>query len=200
MSMMEPMNAIDASTRSAWVKLFEQLAVQNPTWPSSVRAWVFARQLEHHAHASRQQLLNIAGLNVMRYGTSDLLAIECPSTHQAAALAHYLRMMRRLAWVLARANLAQAGATNIDRWMTASDDKFIEGSAHAAWESQFYAQQERARDILSCDKQLAPHEGIFQCPKCKSFDVDTDQKQTRSADEPMTVFCCCNSCGKRFVR
>lgn len=40
--------------------------------------------------------------------------------------------------------------------------------------------------------------GMFQCGKCKSFDIETRQAQTRSADEPMTIFAYCQGCGKRW--
>ena len=40
--------------------------------------------------------------------------------------------------------------------------------------------------------------GMFQCGKCKKFDIDIRQVQTRSADEPMTVFATCNTCGNRW--
>jgi DNA-directed RNA polymerase subunit M/transcription elongation factor TFIIS len=30
--------------------------------------------------------------------------------------------------------------------------------------------------------------GFIKCSKCKSAEVDVEQKQTRSADEPMTLF------------
>lgn len=36
------------------------------------------------------------------------------------------------------------------------------------------------------------------CRVCKSDDVDCNQKQTRGADEPMTVFCECLKCGTRW--
>lgn len=37
----------------------------------------------------------------------------------------------------------------------------------------------------------------IRCARCKSYDLDIDCKQTRSADEPMTVFCKCRNpdCG-----
>lgn len=38
----------------------------------------------------------------------------------------------------------------------------------------------------------------IKCPACKKFDVTYNQVQTRSADEPMTTFCYCNECGKRW--
>lgn len=40
--------------------------------------------------------------------------------------------------------------------------------------------------------------GYFTCHKCKGRDVSMSQKQTRSADEPMTCFFECNDCGNRW--
>lgn len=41
---------------------------------------------------------------------------------------------------------------------------------------------------------------LFACLQCGSTDVQTRQMQTRSADEPMTVFCACLKCGKRWKK
>lgn len=41
-------------------------------------------------------------------------------------------------------------------------------------------------------------EGILQCGRCKSKRVVWYQMQTRSADEPMTVFANCSECGKHW--
>lgn len=35
--------------------------------------------------------------------------------------------------------------------------------------------------------------GMLKCPRCKSLKTDYYQKQTRSADEPMTTFANCSS-------
>lgn len=40
--------------------------------------------------------------------------------------------------------------------------------------------------------------GLFKCGRCKSTNTSNTQKQTRSADEPMTVFVLCNNCGNRW--
>ena len=42
------------------------------------------------------------------------------------------------------------------------------------------------------------HEGLIQCNTCKSKRVMHYEMQTRSADEPMTVFCACTNCGRRW--
>jgi len=39
---------------------------------------------------------------------------------------------------------------------------------------------------------------LFTCGRCKSEKTTSTQKQTRSADEPMTVFVFCLNCGKRW--
>ena len=42
------------------------------------------------------------------------------------------------------------------------------------------------------------HTDLIKCPKCKKSNCTYNQVQTRSADEPMTTFCFCNECGKRW--
>lgn len=39
---------------------------------------------------------------------------------------------------------------------------------------------------------------LFTCGRCKSTKTTSTQKQTRSADEPMTVFVLCMNCGNRW--
>lgn len=55
----------------------------------------------------------------------------------------------------------------------------------------------RAKDsnLAEIRKASMTSSKLFSCPKCKVKDCTWTQKQTRSADEPMTVFCCCNNCG-----
>ena len=39
---------------------------------------------------------------------------------------------------------------------------------------------------------------ILTCPQCKQKKVSYSQAQTRSADEPMTTFCDCTVCGRKW--
>ena len=53
------------------------------------------------------------------------------------------------------------------------------------------------RTVMIQDLKLeAP--SLLQCNGCKKYTVQTREYQTRSADEPMTVFCNCVTCGKRW--
>ncbi len=40
--------------------------------------------------------------------------------------------------------------------------------------------------------------GEFKCRKCKGTKTTHYSMQTRSSDEPMTVFVCCLNCGQRW--
>eukprot|EP00040_Diaphanoeca_grandis_P027333 m.155370 g.155370 ORF g.155370 m.155370 type:complete len:270 (+) comp30934_c1_seq1:126-935(+) len=64
------------------------------------------------------------------------------------------------------------------------------------------AQAEEIDKAMLLDKQMAFVDGArttdFPCPRCKKRDVSYTQAQTRSADEPMTTFCACLQCGKRW--
>lgn len=42
------------------------------------------------------------------------------------------------------------------------------------------------------------YNGMFKCRRCGKNKVTYTQAQTRSADEPMTTFFCCLSCGNRW--
>ena len=39
----------------------------------------------------------------------------------------------------------------------------------------------------------------LKCMRCGSADITWEQKQTRSADEAMTIFCSCNKCNNRWT-
>jgi len=53
------------------------------------------------------------------------------------------------------------------------------------------------RKVLSSDAASAP-DGAFTCRGCRSKKTVFTQMQTRSADEPMTLFVHCLNCGKRW--
>jgi len=47
-------------------------------------------------------------------------------------------------------------------------------------------------------KEIKNQEGFFTCGRCKSNKTTYFQMQTRSADEPMTVFVSCFNCGNNW--
>jgi len=47
-------------------------------------------------------------------------------------------------------------------------------------------------------KEVKNQDGFFKCGRCKSVKTTYYQMQTRSADEPMTVFVSCLNCGRNW--
>ena len=139
--------------------------------------------------------LYILDANQSQYN-KGLIDLDTFETHQSASVAQYTKILRRIAWAL---HGSKFNSQNPYDWLNVTDDILVQGTDHEKWEHTFYAKQDLARDVL-LGKGTKPTKGIFACTRCKSFDVDTEQKQTRSADEPMTIFCTCNVCGQRFVR
>ena len=65
-----------------------------------------------------------------------------------------------------------------------------EGHRRTEWLEEVYPKHiERNIDIT---------DSVLQCGKCKQNTVDYYEKQTRGADEPMTLFAHCLTCGNRW--
>lgn len=74
-------------------------------------------------------------------------------------------------------------------------DKLAKGIAtmHFADMHEYPVEHESTLDV-----DTSSAEGIFQCRKCKKRHTTYFSVQTRSADEPMTNFITCLSCGNRW--
>ena len=51
---------------------------------------------------------------------------------------------------------------------------------------------------LIVEKEESKEEGAYKCSECHSKNTIQQEMQTRSADEPMTIFITCQNCGKRW--
>ncbi|ABU43713.1 hypothetical protein AR158_C167L [Paramecium bursaria Chlorella virus AR158] len=68
------------------------------------------------------------------------------------------------------------------------------------WEKAFEDAAKKAlrfTDASAMDPKDMP-DGMLQCGKCKSRKTSYYELQTRSSDEPMTVFAKCHACGARW--
>ena len=69
-------------------------------------------------------------------------------------------------------------------------------SSFNAWQTKHLQGIKEAKAVL--EETVDNQDAFIQCKRCKSYSVDTEQKQTRSADEPMTIFCVCRKCKNAF--
>ena len=70
------------------------------------------------------------------------------------------------------------------------------------WYEVFFAFSKKSlssrEQHMEAERPFADYHHSMQCGKCKQYKVSYTQAQTRSADEPLTTFCECMSCGKRW--
>lgn len=83
-----------------------------------------------------------------------------------------------------------------------SDHDMARGTLIEDIERENRENRERFDQIVQEKYQLvnkASYKTTLRCRRCGSGDVQCDQKQTRGADESMTVFATCNKCSNRWT-
>jgi len=82
--------------------------------------------------------------------------------------------------------------------LVALDDAELgRGTESARWNEAYVAKKRVEKSMLAEDSQTKSG-NFFRCRACKSTNVEHQQKQTRSADEGMTIFLHCKDCDKRW--
>ena len=71
----------------------------------------------------------------------------------------------------------------------------LKSEARRAEDRAMESENMRLAHVPQAEKAIS---ATLTCPKCGQKKVSYSQAQTRSADEPMTTFCECNSCGRRW--
>jgi DNA-directed RNA polymerase subunit M/transcription elongation factor TFIIS len=61
-----------------------------------------------------------------------------------------------------------------------------------------YIEKKMKRDMSLTSSKIEASTDLFTCKKCQSTRCTYYELQTRSADEPMTIFVTCLDCGKHF--
>jgi DNA-directed RNA polymerase subunit M/transcription elongation factor TFIIS len=80
-----------------------------------------------------------------------------------------------------------------------SNETLSQKTQHHVLLEETAADEKRIAELLSSAKKERA-EGFLVCRNCRSTHVDVDQMQTRSADEPMTLFALCLKCGNRWTK
>lgn len=128
--------------------------------------------------------------------------IEALLAHAQPALADYRAQARR---VLANLHNERSGLYRKVVDASVSAEVLARGTHREMW-PEFWSRAElqpgRSCVVVDCATESAgagdAHVSLLKCVRCHKNTVETAEFQTRSADEPMTVFCHCTSCGKRW--
>ena len=72
------------------------------------------------------------------------------------------------------------------------------GEMHDKIESDDLGYKSVLADGMRRVESLQTQAGLLQCPRCRSTNVTMEQRQTRSADEGMSVFATCRDCKRRW--
>ena len=80
-----------------------------------------------------------------------------------------------------------------------SEDQLNQATGHRGVLDNIQKEEDKIKELISIVKSERS-KGFLACKSCKSMDsVQIDQKQTRSSDEPMTLFALCDSCGFQWT-
>jgi DNA-directed RNA polymerase subunit M/transcription elongation factor TFIIS len=95
--------------------------------------------------------------------------------------------------------LRAAASLDVGGHPSMSDDTLCTLTNHHKLIEEASEDERRISELLSTAKKERAS-GFLVCRNCRSTHVDVDQMQTRSADEPMTLFALCLECGNRWTK
>ena len=95
--------------------------------------------------------------------------------------------------------LRASAALDVGGTPTMSDAELANKTHHQELLEDAERDEKRIAELLSTAKKERAG-GFLVCRNCRSTHVDVDQMQTRSADEPMTLFALCLDCGNRWTK
>jgi DNA-directed RNA polymerase subunit M/transcription elongation factor TFIIS len=180
-----------ASLMSSRIESFKLLA-QTGINPESV---VILEAFAWHSSVKKGIL---HGIPVWSYSNgTTLFETDKHETHQRELLSSYLDTLGFIQSLLLDAyikNKLDSEPYKISEFDPSVDPR--SSSSYLTWQKEYLDSITCARKVLQETVELK--DAFIICKKCKSSEVDTEQKQTRSADEPMTIFCKCRKCQTCF--
>eukprot|EP00501_MAST-03F_sp_TOSAG23-6_P001845 GSMAST32.ASY1.ANO1.1923.1 assembled CDS len=92
------------------------------------------------------------------------------------------------------------GALSYDALIRLRPEQLATKKRKKLLEEQREAKFQERRVDYKINKQagIQGNKGLFKCRRCHKWKTTNYQKQTRCADEPMTVFVQCLNCGNRW--
>jgi len=184
------MDALEILRMQSWTKIYE--AIQDAK-ASTV--------IEHDIWSTICKTGFLHGIPVWQYGESLIFETDRPEVHFREAAAAYTDKLEKALGLIAIPHFKEQIITNsltlMDSLLDSIEDHEIEALCeYGHWRDSNLQSIKKAKAVL--EEREETTDAFIVCKKCKSNAVDTEQKQTRSADEPMTIFCVCRKCSSRW--
>lgn len=145
--------------------------------------------LERRTHALRLLLKHVHGRDAWQLEAAIVRYCESTDTD-------YESKVRQLAWNVRQApDLLQRYPTSA--LVQLDDATLAQGTPIEQWQRAHDANMQYQYMLMHEEHKMGDA-GTLRCNRCHSHDVQVEQKQTRSADEGMTIFCECRKCGLRW--
>jgi transcription elongation factor S-II len=147
--------------------------------------------LESLCYSQSLKAGSLHGIKVWQYSTGSVLfETDKLELHERELMSSYSDAIQE---VLEKLKLPEVKKKLLEDPYNTDDFEIF--TAFGKWRLKYFEGISNAKKVL---EEKIEESSFIQCKGCKSNAVDTEQKQTRSADEPMTIFCSCRKCGKRF--
>lgn len=158
--------------------------------------------IEHDVWSSVCKCGSLCGIPVWNYGADTVLfETDRPEIHFREAVNAYNDKLEEVFGILSLPKILKQIMNNVDTLGASLLHKIeiqdIEAlTEYGSWRETNLESIKKAKSVL--EEREETIDAFILCKKCKSNAVDTEQRQTRAADEPMTIFCVCRKCGSRW--
>jgi DNA-directed RNA polymerase subunit M/transcription elongation factor TFIIS len=198
---------IKSTVRQRWVKTlinvfkekkrhFEISSIDKENTWNEKEIQTYCKKLEEHIQKNTYKIENNNGQIIYKYKSNVLFSFESNEKHKFLNLQSYLKSINLVFSILTFIPYNKIPKDFLGMF-DLTDKELSSYSGHAKWLRDYIEREKKSKLIYN---EKSSEKGIFNCPKCKSFKIEMEEKQTRSADEPMTIYCKCEECETTFIK
>lgn len=192
-------NLIPNEIRQKWTKTLRNVYVEKQKHSNKsldIDVNKYFKELEEIIFENSFKLEINNGIEIYKYKNKHLFKFEKLKKHLFYNLQSYLKDINLIFSILTLIPFEKI-PLKPNKILQFGDKELSLYSGHAQWLKEYREKEKTSKKIFN---EKSNEKGIFSCPKCKSFKIEMDEKQTRSADEPMTIYCKCEECDCTFVK
>lgn len=157
----------------------------------------YAKNIEEYIYDNTYTIKKIKDIQIINYKIKKIFEFESLEKHKFYNLQSYIKSINYIFSLLIFLPYLKI-PKNYNDLFKLTENELSSFSTHSLWLKEFLEKQIKSKNIFF--EKTINNGGIFSCPKCKSYQIEMEEKQTRSSDEPMTIFCKCEECETTFIK